>query len=335
MNSTILEVLYYPKEVFTVCTSLTYTTGSAHHFFGRTMDFPTTTPWRPVFLPRNYRWTTALDTQRTTRYALLGGGRIAADRPAYLMADGVNENGISCAELYLPGVVTYADDPVSGQINLTPQDFINWVLGEHASLAAVIADLPRVTLINRRWGNDKYVYPFHWILSDRSGQTLVIEPTETTLHAVTNPSGILTNTPILPKHLQNLNDFLHITGDDFTAATVAAASDYLASGAPLPSGPVPTRRFVRTAITRWGSPTIPTTKEAIPTLLAWLGAVTLPYDPQRRHESNHNYTHYRSIIDLDTLTYTFLPRTTHRLQQITLTPEKAVNRRFPHAYPAD
>ena len=28
------------------------------------------------------------------------------------MADGVNENGLTCAELYLPGAVDYADDPI-------------------------------------------------------------------------------------------------------------------------------------------------------------------------------------------------------------------------------
>ncbi|MDT7013582.1 linear amide C-N hydrolase [Levilactobacillus namurensis] len=318
-----------------MCTSLTYTTASHHHLFARTMDFPTTTPWRPVFLPRQYHWQTALGADRKTRYALLGGGRIAADRPAYLMADGVNETGISCAELYLPGAVTYADQPVAGQINLTPQDFINWVLGEHATLKAVLADLPRVTLVNRRWGNDPYVYPFHWILSDRQGQTLVIEPTDLTLHAQLNPSGVLTNTPTLDRHLQNLNQFLQVPGDQFTAATIQAASTYLKSGQPLPAGPVPTNRFVHMAITRWGTPQLATTHDAIPQIFSWLADVALPFDPQRRFETNHNYTHYRGIIDFDTLTYYFKPRTTHRLQQITLTPEMAARRHFPRAYPAN
>lgn len=318
-----------------MCTSLTYTSGSLHHFFARTMDFPTTTPWRPVFLPRHYRWQTALQETRTTRYALLGGGRIAADRPAYLLADGVNETGITCAELYLPGAVTYAEAPVAGHINLTPQDFINWVLGEHATLAAVQADLPRVTLVNQRWGNDRYVYPFHWVLSDRQGHNLVIEPTDLTLHAQGNPSQVLTNTPVLAQHVQNLNAFLAVPGEHFTAQTVRAARAYLASGRPLPEGPVPTNRFIRTAITRWGQPTAPTTADAVQTIFDWLAAVRLPYDPARRHERNHNYTHYMGIIDIDTQTYYFLPRTTGRLQQIVLTPEKAVDRHLPHAYPSD
>ncbi|GEO69387.1 linear amide C-N hydrolase [Levilactobacillus acidifarinae] len=318
-----------------MCTSLTYTNGAGQHFFARTMDFPTTTPWRPIFLPRDYRWMTALQTRRMTRYALLGGGRLAVDRPAYLMADGINERGLTCAELYLPGATTYADEPLAGKVNLTPQDFINWALGEHATLAEIVADLPQVRLVSRRWGNDRYVYPFHWILSDRTGQTLVIEPTELTLHAQIDTSGVLTNTPVLATHLHNLNQFLHVPGDTFQPATITAAREYLTSSAPLPTGPVPTDRFIRTAITRWGTPLLPTSLATQRAIFAWLAAVSLPYHPERRHERNHNYTHYRSLINLNTLSYTFIPRTTHRLQQIKLTPRMAASRHSPHVYPAN
>lgn len=32
-----------------MCTSLTYLDTTNQHYFARTMDFPTTTPWRPIF----------------------------------------------------------------------------------------------------------------------------------------------------------------------------------------------------------------------------------------------------------------------------------------------
>lgn len=32
-----------------MCTSLTYLDTDNHRYFARTMDFPTTTPWRPIF----------------------------------------------------------------------------------------------------------------------------------------------------------------------------------------------------------------------------------------------------------------------------------------------
>ncbi len=49
-----------------MCTSLTYLDTDNHRYFARTMDFPTTTPWRPIFLPRRYPWPTGLATTRMT-----------------------------------------------------------------------------------------------------------------------------------------------------------------------------------------------------------------------------------------------------------------------------
>ena len=67
------------------------------------------------------------------------------------MADGINEGGITCAELYLPASSAMPVIPLPTALT-SPQDFINWVLGEHATLAEVVADLPQVTLVARRWG---------------------------------------------------------------------------------------------------------------------------------------------------------------------------------------
>ena len=206
-----------------MCTSLTYLDTDNHCYFARTMDFPTTTPWRPIFLPRRYPWPTGLATTRMTQYAILGGGRLPDHFKACLMADGINEAGLVCAELYLPHAVEYATQPQVNQINLTPQAFINWALGEHQSVAAVIADLPSVNLVGASWGDDTgEVYPFHWYLSD-AHTSAVIEPTGGPLTAQPNPAGVLTNTPVLSDHQRRLNRYLAVSGNQITTATRQAA----------------------------------------------------------------------------------------------------------------
>jgi len=317
-----------------MCTSLTYTNATDQHFFARTMDFPTTTPWRPIFLPRQHHWTTGLNEERLTQQAILGGGRLPVGIDNFLMADGINESGISCAELYLPHAVNYESTTQTGKINLTPQDFINWVLGEHATLAAVIRDLPHVCLVNQTWHGEPYVYPFHWVLSDQTGQNLVIEPTGGPLTAQVNPSGVLTNTPVLRKHFENLNRLLGVDDVDITQATKQAAQHWLQFNKPLPTGPIPTSRFNHMAIRRLGTPTL-STEQTIPTLFTWLNEVRLPYDPAKRQQLNHNYTHYRSVIDLDQRQYYFRPRTTERLQVIPLTTEMAERWQTPVVFSAD
>ncbi|CAM3087480.1 linear amide C-N hydrolase [Lactiplantibacillus plajomi] len=314
-----------------MCTSLTYTDTANQPYFARTMDFPTTTPWRPIFLPRHYAWPTGLDTTRQTRYAILGGGRLPVNFDSCLMADGINEAGLSCAELYLPHAVNYQAQPVAGAINLTPQGFINWVLGEHTDVAAVIADLQRVRIIAANWGDADQVYPFHWLISDQSGASIVVEPTTAVLQAQPNPVGVLTNTPILATHIANLNQFLNVPGSSFSSETAAAARTWIAASRPLPSGPVPTRRFIHMALQRLGQPQLsPAT--VVPTLLAWLAGVQLPYQPDHEQLS-HNYTHYRAVIDLRQRAYTFIARQASAPRTIQLTATMATNWQQPVIYP--
>lgn len=316
-----------------MCTSLTYTDTTGRPYFARTMDFPTTTPWRPIFLPRGYSWPTGLKTTRQTRYAILGGGRLPQNFASCLMADGVNEAGLACAELYLPHAVHYHSDEQPGTVNLTPQGFINWVLGEHTSVTEVLADLANVTLVAQLWGGDDQVYPFHWSLCDRSGHSVVLEPTAKLLTAQANPSGVLTNTPVLARHLANLNHYLGVTGSQFSATTVSAAKNWLKQQRPLPTGPLPTDRFIRTAIHRLGTAVL-TPGQVQPTLLSWLAEVSLPYVPERESLS-HNYTHYRSIIDLQATTYHFMPRHSAQVRTIPLTKTMSTTWHVPFIYRAN
>ena len=301
-----------------MCTSLTYENLAHQHLLARTMDFPTTTPWRPIFLPRHFKWQTGLATIQTARYAYLGGGRLPDNWPEPLMGDGVNETGLTCAELYLPHAVHYADQPAPEKINLTPQDFINWVLAQHRNLAEVVADLPNVQLVAKPWADVDYIYPFHWLLSDTTGQTLVIEPTGGPLTAQINPSGILTNTPVLATHLQNLATLLDQPSVAFTPHTITAAQTWLSHHRPLPSGTVPTARFQRMALLRWGTPTA-SAATTNATIMDWLAQVSLPYDARRRHQLSHNYTHYRAVINATTQEYLFWSRTATQPRHLRIT----------------
>ncbi|AGE40032.1 hypothetical protein LG347_11255 [Lactiplantibacillus plantarum] len=103
---------------------------------------------------------------------------------------------------------------------------------------------------------------------------------------------------------------------------------------PLPSGPIPTDRFIHMALRRLGTPQL--APQQVPTtLFRWLQEVSLPYHADRRHLISHNYTHYRCLITLATRTYRFIPRTTGHEQRLTLTPEMATTWRTPYLFPAD
>lgn len=298
-----------------MCTSLTLTASDQTTILARTMDFPNVDPWIPTKIPAGTDWQPILGQPATTQFNIVGAARHLNGHT--LFGDGINAAGLSCAELYLPSRVTYYDDPQSDKVNLTPQDFILWVLSSHQTVADVLADLPQVALIAHVWYAENKVYPFHWVLADATGATAYIEPTSLTLTATDNPIQVMTNTPTLADHYSGLAAFLQVPDTKLPTLTQASIAR-LTSGQPLPEGPIPTNRFIRTAINRLGHPQPKTGDDAENAALTYLKQVVTPKLENGQQKPNHNFTHYISFMNTKTLTYTHIPIDTMRSQSLSV-----------------
>lgn len=283
-----------------MCTSLTLTTVDGTHLLARTMDFPNVDPWQPTVLETGTNWRPILGEQQRTQYRIVGSARHLNGH--YLFGDGLNSEGLSCAELYFPNRVHYYDAPQNGMTNLTPQDFILWVLSHHSTIAEVAADLPNIALVGQVWYAENKVYPFHWLLADATGATAVLEPTTHALKLSADPVRVLTNTPELADHIRRVNQFL----DTDEARLADAASHWLAAKKPLPEGPIPTNRFIRTTINLWGQPQPATAAAGVTQAQSILQQVVIPRQSGKQ-PTNHNFTHYISIIDMSHLRYLQMP----------------------------
>ena len=294
-----------------MCTSLTLTAADGTHLLARTMDFPNVDPWKPTILETRTEWRPILGEPHTSKYRIVGSARHLNGH--YLFGDGLNSQGLSCAELYFPNRVHYYDEPQAGMTNLTPQDFILWVLSQHSTIAEVAADLENVALIGKVWYAENKVYPFHWLLADKTGATAVLEPTTHSLTLISDPLNVLTNTPELANHIERVNNFL----DTDVAHLQDSASQWLTENKPLPEGPIPTNRFIRTTINLWGQPQPATAHDAIARAESILQQVIIPRQAGKQ-PTNHNFTHYISIIDMSHLRYLQLPTDDTSKSEITL-----------------
>lgn len=290
-----------------MCTSLTLTADDHTTVLARTMDFPNVDPWAPTRLPAGTNWQPFFGNSQTTQFDIIGAARHLNHH--HLFGDGLNAAGLSCAELYFPNRTHYYDDAQPNMINLTPQDFILWVLSNYETIADVERDLPNVALVSHIWYAENKIYPFHWILADATGRTAVLEPTELGLHFQSDPVHVLTNTPTLPDHLVRLSHYLG-ANDLTNAATI-----WLRNQKSLPDGPIPTDRFIRTAINCLGRPIPKTGEMAITQALETLKQVVIPRKMVRPGVTNHNFTHYISVLDVTHLTYTHYPIDTEDLAQ--------------------
>jgi penicillin V acylase-like amidase (Ntn superfamily) len=271
----------------------TVMTNNEFHLLGRTMDFPPRTPWKLTYLPVGYKWRPAHSTAViSNRRAILGSMRVLNKGGShYLIGDGINDQGLFCAELFFPVAADYGPESQAGGIKLTPQDFIGWVLGQHRSISELKNDLCHIAVVGKRW-YDQLLYPFHWLLMDKTG-TYVIEPLGGHLCLRRNPSGVFTNTPELTQQITRLNHFLGRNSSTFDQGTIAAIKK---SRQAVPDGGNSVQRFIKAAVWRWQCPPADHTQ-----MLDFLQAVTIPQVP----EHAHNYTHYQAVVDQRLCKYEF------------------------------
>ena len=57
--------------------------------------------------------------------------------------------------------------------------------------------------------------PLHWILADKWGDCIVLEPTNEGLKMYDNPLGVMTNSPEFNWHLQNLRQYIGLKSQPF------------------------------------------------------------------------------------------------------------------------
>ncbi len=275
---------------------------------GRTMDFPVNADWRPVLM-NSETYPTVLEGTRPIKYPYIGGGRMVDDREL-LVADGVNVAGLSCSELMFPLKASYNSEPATGKLNLTPQDFLFWVLAEHDTIASLKKGLDSVHLVGKEWLAGNEVFSFHWIIQDKSGATLIVEPINHQLHVIDSRLGVLTNSPTYEQHVNNLGDYLGIqpTDPNFDEQVIAKSRQLVTNHQVPEATNTPTTRFLHAAIKKLGTPRSDNAEVAVNFVFETLHEVAIPFHPSMNDHPNFNYTHYISAWDNTSLSYYFQDR---------------------------
>lgn len=234
-----------------MCTAISYTTNG--HYFGRTLDYEVSFGEQVVITPRNFplpfRCVPALDTH----YALIGMATIADGYPLYFEAS--NEKGLSMAGLNFPGNADYKIY-AADRDNVTPFEFIPWVLGQCACLDEARTLLRRINLINIPFSPRLPLAPLHWLIADRNG-AMTLEPTKEGLHIYDNPVGVLTNNPPFEFHLHNLSNYMGLTREPaenrFSNSVPLLPYSRGMGAMGLPGDLSSASRFVRAAFTKLNS----------------------------------------------------------------------------------
>ncbi len=192
-----------------MCTALTLKTNDGYHLFGRNMDLEYTFGQQVALVPRNFEYVDKVSGQtKKTKYAVIGMASLNGKHP--LLADALNEKGLACAGLNFPAA-EWSKDVVEGMDNIPPYDLILWITSNFESLDELRPHLDKLNIVGKAYDERTPLPTLHWMVTDKSGKSLVIEKTKEGLRIFDNPVGVMANAPSFDWHLLNLTQYAGLT----------------------------------------------------------------------------------------------------------------------------
>ncbi len=238
------------------CTGIMLKTADGSIVHGRTLEFGIFIDTSVVLVPRGFAFTGQTPMgpgkQWTAKYAALGA--IAFDDLAIL--DGMNEKGLAVGAFYFPTFAEYTPTtPENRASSMSMADFPNWLLTSFSTVAEVRAAVEAgeaVVAPTLLEGWPPEPQPFHYVVYDRTGASIAIEPIGGKLKVFDNPLGVMTNSPSFDWHMTNLRNYIALNPRNVPPVTVSDATfRQLGQGSGmlgLPGDFSPPSRFVRAAV---------------------------------------------------------------------------------------
>lgn len=280
-----------------MCTAATYTTKD--HYFGRNLDLEFSYNETVTVTPRNYPFQFRKVKALESHYAMIGMAFVVDNYPLYY--DATNEKGLSMAGLNFPENADYKQE-AEGKDNVTPFEFIPWILGQCSTIKEVKELLGRINLININFSEKLPLSPLHWMISDRN-ESITVESVKEGVKIYDNPVGILTNNPTFDIQIFNLNNYVNVTREvpenRFSSAIALDAYSRGMGGIGIPGDLSSSSRFVKAVFTKLNSVSGTSESESISQFFHILGSVNQERGCVRLAEDTYEITIYSSCCNVD------------------------------------
>ena len=294
-----------------MCTAVSYKTKD--HYFGRNLDLEHSYKETVTITPRNYPFHFQKIPSMTNHSAMIGMASVIDNFPLYYEA--TNEHGLSMAGLNFPGNAVYLPEK-KGSYNITPFEFIPWLLGQCKTVQETRKLLENTNLINISFSSELPLTPLHWLISDKH-ESIVVEPMADGIAISDNPVGVLTNNPPFDFHIYNLSNYLNLTHEEpvnrFTNQIELAPYSRGMGAIGLPGDLSSASRFIKAAFTKLNSVSDESESSSISQFFQILGSVA----QQRgcvKVNGEYEKTVYSSCCNTDKGIYYY---TTYENSQIT------------------
>lgn len=296
-----------------MCTSIVFS--PKDHYFGRNLDLEISFGQEVVITPHNYEFKFRKMPSLKKHFALIGIALVADNYPLYF--DAANEKGLGMAGLNYPDNAYYPAFK-EDKDNVSPFEFIPWVLGQCANVEQARKLISKINLVKINFSEKMQLSPLHWLIADKSGASMVVESDKDGLHLYDNPVGVLTNNPSFPYQMMNLNNYADVSPampkNSFSDQVVMNGYSRGLGSRNLPGGMDSESRFVRVSFNKFNAPLADTEEENISTYFHILHSVEQQKGLDQVAPKQFEYTIYSDGTNLDKGIFYY---TTYNNQQIT------------------
>lgn len=278
-----------------MCTAISLLTRD--HYFGRNLDLEYSYHETVTVTPRAYPFRFRKAGTLERHYALIGMATVVDGYPLYYEA--TNEQGLSMAGLNFPKSAVYHPEQ-DGMDNISPFEFIPWILGQCASVPEAKQRLSRLDLVDIPFSAALPLSPLHWMISDRNG-SIVVESMAEGLRIYDDPLGIMTNEPPFDYHLYHVRNYLNLSpaqAIDRSGMELQPYSNGMGAIG-LPGDFSSASRFVRAAFVKCNSVCGDGEEESVSQFFHILSSVAMPRGSVRMGDDKYEITRYSCCCNTD------------------------------------
>jgi choloylglycine hydrolase len=279
-----------------MCTAICYRSNAS--YFGRNLDLHGGYGESVVITPRNYEINMRCVKPIKSHFAMIGMATVVNDFPLYYEA--ANEKGLSMAGLNFPENAVYYSF-AEGKDNVTPFEFIPWILAQCACIDEAKVLLDKINLVNIDFSEQLRLSPLHWMISDKKC-SIVVEPLKDGLKIYDDPFEVLTNNPPFEFHQTNVSHYMGLSIGHATSKfreSIPMKNYSLGMGAMgLPGDFSSVSRFIRALFVKENSVSEHNEKSNVDQFFHILNSVAMPKGCVRA-AGGFEYTRYSSCCNVD------------------------------------
>ena len=196
------------------CTGIRLSVKDGSAVYGRTMEWGTfDLNSRVAIIPHGYEFTGLTPDGHNgkkwkSKYGVIGLDMLGKD----LLADGMNEKGLATGLFYHPGYATYMEyDKAQSNNTITAVDIVSYILSQFATIDEVKRGMESVKVVPVVEKAIGIPVQGHWMVTEPSGKSIVIEYSNKELQIFENTLGVITNAPTYDWHMTNLRNYINLS----------------------------------------------------------------------------------------------------------------------------